>query len=538
MQTKILMANLCKALNFHFGGEFVFSPSRKYVGGQVEKFEVGINTMKLIELQDLVEQLNCPRNSMLSFRVEGDENERGLFRIETDYDVQAMIDILYAYGSLDVYIEQQKSNAYKENPIFEVDDEGMIDEYGASEFVECREYEESDCESYKKNCRSSDDDEFPDEGEIPGILVPCEYDNIGLESSNESRNVVQSEKDSVRLEDANKLFSQVQDEENYDSDNSEHLGSPRGLDDDEKNKYLIYDEKRDLANPKIVLGMIFPSLAVVRNLVREYHIKEGWQVCFPKNEKKRLVAKCSQKCGWGMRASPFQGTGAYQIKSINGKHKCGRIYVNRNATSTWLARKYQEDFTDDPSWKTGAVQKRAMRDYMLNVSKMQVYRARHKVMEATQGSYGEQFRRLRDYCEMIRYQNPRSSASLHVEVPWLERNVVRFQRIFISYTAQYKGFLDGCRPIIGLDACHLSGPYGGICVHAVARDGNDQMFPLALAVVEAENKSSWTWFLNNLLAIIGRSEEKGWIFISDQIGKRGSYKLLINSCLMWSIDFV
>lgn len=49
--------------------------------------------------------------------------------------------------------------------------------------------------------------------------------------------------------------------------------------------------------------------------------------------------------------------------------------------------------------------------------------------------------------------------------------MIRFQRIFISYTAQYEGFLDGCRPIIGLDACHLSGPYGGICVHVVAEMG-------------------------------------------------------------------
>lgn len=76
-----------------------------------------------------------------------------------------------------------------------------------------------------------------------------------------------------------------------------------------------------------------------------------------------------------MRASPFQGIGAYQIKSINGTHKCKRVYENRNATSTWLARKYIEELTDDPSWKTEAMQKRVLRDYMLNVSKMQVFRA-------------------------------------------------------------------------------------------------------------------------------------------------------------------
>ena len=84
------------------------------------------------------------------------------------------------------------------------------------------------------------------------------------------------------------------------------------------------------------------------------------------------------------------------------------------------------------------------------------------------------------------------------------------------FEAQKKGFILGCRPIIGLDACHLKGPYGGQLMHAMGRDGNNQMYPLAIAVVEFECKSSWTWFLDNLLDVIGRPEEMGWTFISDR----------------------
>lgn len=42
------------------------------------------------------------------------------------------------------------------------------------------------------------------------------------------------------------------------------------------------------------------------------------------------------------------------------------------------------------------------------------------------------------------------------------------------------------------------------------------MYPLAMAVVEAETKDSWMWFLEKLLDVIGRPEEKGWTFISDR----------------------
>lgn len=42
------------------------------------------------------------------------------------------------------------------------------------------------------------------------------------------------------------------------------------------------------------------------------------------------------------------------------------------------------------------------------------------------------------------------------------------------------------------------------------------MYPLAMVVVEAENKDSWSWFLENLIEAIGRPEEKEWSFISNR----------------------
>ncbi|XP_075098045.1 uncharacterized protein LOC142175360 [Nicotiana tabacum] len=70
--------------------------------------------------------------------------------------------------------------------------------------------------------------------------------------------------------------------------------------------------------------------------------------------------------------------------------------------------------------------------------------------------------------------------------------------------------------MIGLDACFLKGSLRGQLMAAIARDENNQMFPLAIAVVESECKESWTWFLESLIDQIGVPEEKGWTFMSDQ----------------------
>ena len=116
---------------------------------------------------------------------------------------------------------------------------------------------------------------------------------------------------------------------------------------------------------------------------------------------------------------------------------------------------------------------------------------------------------------MVKRQNLGSTALLKLGRLWLAASPL-FHRLFICYDAQVKGFLEGCRPIIGLDACFLKGPYGGQLMHAVGRDANNQMYPLAVAVVEAESTSSWTWFMENLISVIGRHEEKGWCFMSDR----------------------
>ena len=79
-----------------------------------------------------------------------------------------------------------------------------------------------------------------------------------------------------------------------------------------------------------------------------------------------------------------------------------------------------------------------------------------------------------------------------------------------------KGFFSGLRPIVGLDGCHLKTSMGGQLLCAVGHDGNENMFPLAIAIVDIEEKSSWKWFLQLLFEDFGKPTETGWVFISDK----------------------
>ena len=92
----------------------------------------------------------------------------------------------------------------------------------------------------------------------------------------------------------------------------------------------------------------------------------------------------------------------------------------------------------------------------------------------------------------------------------------KFLRMYVRYHTKKVGFLASCKPIIGLDGCHLKGRFGGQLVAATARDGNDNIFLVALVVVEQECKESWIWFLKHFSEDIGHLEDLCLVFISDR----------------------
>ncbi|KAL4364016.1 hypothetical protein GQ457_04G008290 [Hibiscus cannabinus] len=78
------------------------------------------------------------------------------------------------------------------------------------------------------------------------------------------------------------------------------------------------------------------------------------------------------------------------------------------------------------------------------------------------------------------------------------------------------GFKAGCRPIIGLDGCHLKGYYQGHLLAAVGIDADDSIYPISFAVVESENQSSWCWFLELLVTDLEIENSHSFTFMTDR----------------------
>ncbi|KAI3454753.1 hypothetical protein Pfo_011416 [Paulownia fortunei] len=231
--------------------------------------------------------------------------------------------------------------------------------------------------------------------------------------------------------------------------------------------------------------MIYKDATIFGAALREHSIKKGYDFKFIKNESGRITVVCADDCPFRVHASKMQGSKTFQIKSLRERSIHHRRYKLKSATSTWLANKYLNKLINDPQWKPKAMKKAVRKEQSIFVSRNQIYRAKWKALEVIEGDHRKDFYKVRGYCGIVKKMNPGSVATITVERLWPN------QRLFLQYSAHIKGFVVGCRPV-GLDACHLKGPYSGQLMHAVGRDGNNQMFPLAMAAVEAENKDSWT----------------------------------------------
>lgn len=62
----------------------------------------------------------------------------------------------------------------------------------------------------------------------------------------------------------------------------------------------------------------------------------------------------------------------------------------------------------------------------------------------------------------------------------------RFTRMFVTYVANVNGFKLGCKKILFVDGCHLSGPYKGTMLDAYVLDADNHLFNFVYGIVCGE----------------------------------------------------
>nr|KAJ0203638.1 hypothetical protein LSAT_V11C500254590 [Lactuca sativa] len=264
--------------------------------------------------------------------------------------------------------------------------------------------------------------------------------------------------------------------------------------------YPRHDHTQESNEMKPRLGMKYFTTVELKYSLICYAVANGYDLWHEKNDKSRLLVRCCKRknpaCPFRLYASWMKEEHTFQIKSLIIEHKCSRAFKLRSiVTYKWIAKQFVNDVLESPKLSLRKMKALVFKRYNINVS---VWQCRNEKIE---GSLKEHYAKLWDYAAEIIRANPGS----HVEV-FLEPqpdNTVVFDRFYVCIKGVVDGWLDGYRKVIGVDGCFLKGVCRGELLSTMGRDANNNIYPLAWAVVNVENKRKWKWFLDNMMEDIG-----------------------------------
>ncbi|CAL5353687.1 unnamed protein product [Camellia sinensis] len=256
---------------------------------------------------------------------------------------------------------------------------------------------------------------------------------------------------------------------------------------------------------ELTVGQEFPDVKSCRRALRDLAIALHFEIQTVKSDKTRFTAKCaSEGCPWRVHAAKLPGVPTFTIRTIHEEHTCGGIthLGHQQASVQWVANSVEQSLRENPHYKPKEILEEIHRVHGITLSYKQAWRGKERMMAAVRGSFEEDYRLLPRYCSQINRTNPGSIASVYV-------NPVDncFQRLFVSFQASIYGFLNSCRPLIGLDKTVLKSKYLGTLLFATGFDGDSALFPLAFGVVDEENDDNWMWFLSELHNLLETNTE-------------------------------
>ncbi|XP_015970358.1 uncharacterized protein LOC107493837 [Arachis duranensis] len=177
---------------------------------------------------------------------------------------------------------------------------------------------------------------------------------------------------------------------------TEDIDSYEGDSDDmiKKKRFFKYDEAEMCREYEFKVGLEFKTLSQFKDAIKKHVLLNGRDVRYKKNDKLR-------------------------IKTLKGKHTCGRSYSGRLASSEWVSKEIVNNISRGEDMRLATIIQTIQDKYMANVSVGKAYWARRKAREEVHGRAILQYAKLRKHCVEILRVNPGSKLTIVVDRPSL-----------------------------------------------------------------------------------------------------------------------
>ncbi|XP_057760214.1 uncharacterized protein LOC130980568 [Arachis stenosperma] len=272
-------------------------------------------------------------------------------------------------------------------------------------------------------------------------------------------------------------------------------------------EYMTAAEIPIVEDGEFRVGMEFSSREAVIKAVKDYSIRRSVDYRLFESKPLTFYAKCIQygsRCDWLIRVSLISRKYCWVIRRYNGSHTCTRATISQDHSkldSITIAEAIKPLVEADPSLKVKSVIAEVQSKFNYTVSYRKAWLAKQKAVEKIFGGWEASYEALPIWFEAMCHKEP--SAVVHFETmpayqgDELVGDIRVMHRVFWSYYPCIRAFRH-CKPIVQVDGTHLYGKYKGCLLVAVSQDGNNNIVPIAFAIVEGETSDAWHFFLSNL----------------------------------------
>ncbi|CAH9125871.1 unnamed protein product [Cuscuta epithymum] len=557
------------SLTFWHGGLFRKQDNELvYLNGNSRTFEVDPDELCWFWLEELAKK--CGTYNIIDeifYLIPGLTFDKGLRRVYNDKEVLEMTEILMRFKSLDCYvlhgIDKEDLVLLLPSPLAtEISTQPTIDGAPAFDGGEG----ERDCDSSRVGAENvvQNDDDDDEQGSIADLEddeedEPSNYffegDDEYLTGDDISDDEYRTAKE--RVKDCNsmlfELAQQLQKEaaegklgfqteppncsaetnipnveegcfSDYEGSEEEINTPPDTCDEDltenrKKRTCDLVPTNTDFSVFEWKVGQRFATREDFKKAVTKYAILQGRNLTFVASNKKRqqrLGVRCVQDCPFRLYSSWDSRRATFSVKTVQKKHKCHRnMKKNKQLKSTWVSQQFLDVFKARPHWPAKEIIETVKRAYKVVIKRDFAYKVKYNAHKLLHGSMKDHYKKVGRYLEALKISSPRTELQL-VTLPNNNNLTPIFQRLFICFEGLQNGWKEGCRKVICVDACFLKTFLGGQLMCAVGRDGNEQMYPIAWAVVEGENNLSWEWFFINLQKCLALGDGDDIAIISDE----------------------
>ncbi|XP_015955279.1 uncharacterized protein LOC107479687 [Arachis duranensis] len=251
----------------------------------------------------------------------------------------------------------------------------------------------------------------------------------------------------------------------------------------------------DAEDGEFRIGMEYSSRKSVVAAIRSFTIARGVDYEVYESEPQTFYAKCKmygRGCDWLIRASLIRKKGCWEIRRYNGRHTCTIRTISQDHSkldSDTVADAIRPLVETDPSIKVKSIIAEVQSRFNYTISYRKAWLAKQKSIANVFGGWEDSYEALPWWLSVMVQKMPST-------VVQIETRPLAFRH---------------CKPLVQVDGIHLYGKYKGTLLVAVAQDGNQNIMPIAFALVEGETADAWHFFLRNLRMYVVRKDGVGMI---------------------------